>query len=140
MLEVRGKEKEMLICLQQEDRRVQRKDGGGENLPIGFEVLKVSSPGTETSSCTIFIFLKVQRSLSVSSTGGGEPLQPGAARSGAGSQLHVHGLPECYTEKNSGPRSLCHTAHYLHARSHRTLFATNLLPFSCPAQVCDSDA
>ena len=31
----------MLICLQQEDRRIRRKDGGGENLPIGFEVLKV---------------------------------------------------------------------------------------------------
>ncbi len=42
MFEVRDKEEEVLICLQQEDRRIQRKDGGGENLPIGFEVLKVS--------------------------------------------------------------------------------------------------
>ncbi|CAJ1086160.1 calpain-5-like [Xyrichtys novacula] len=41
MFEVRGKEEEVLICLQQEDRRIQRKEGGGENLPIGFEVLKV---------------------------------------------------------------------------------------------------
>uniref|UniRef100_A0A3Q3GUC9 Si:dkey-19b23.13 n=1 Tax=Labrus bergylta TaxID=56723 RepID=A0A3Q3GUC9_9LABR len=41
MFEVTGKEEEMLICLQQEDRRIWRKDGGGENLPIGFEVLKV---------------------------------------------------------------------------------------------------
>lgn len=50
MFEVRGKEEEMLICLQQEDRRIQRKDGGGENLPIGFEVLKVSSSGTKMCS------------------------------------------------------------------------------------------
>ncbi|XP_034533089.1 calpain-5-like [Notolabrus celidotus] len=41
MFEVRGKEEEVLICLQQEDRRIQRKNGGGDNLPIGFEVLKV---------------------------------------------------------------------------------------------------
>lgn len=41
MFEVRGKEEEVLICLQQEDRRIRRRDGEGENLPIGFEVLKV---------------------------------------------------------------------------------------------------
>lgn len=41
MFEVRGKEEEALICLQQEDRRIRRRDGEGENLPIGFEVLKV---------------------------------------------------------------------------------------------------
>ncbi|KAJ0055645.1 hypothetical protein NL108_006531, partial [Boleophthalmus pectinirostris] len=41
MFEVRGKEEEVLICLQQEDRRMRRKNGDGENLPIGFEVLKV---------------------------------------------------------------------------------------------------
>ena len=29
-LRSRGKEEEVLICLQQEDRRVRRKDGGGE--------------------------------------------------------------------------------------------------------------
>ncbi|XP_029696689.1 calpain-5 isoform X1 [Takifugu rubripes] len=39
--EVGGREEEVLICLQQEDRRIRRKHGGGENLPIGFEVLKV---------------------------------------------------------------------------------------------------
>lgn len=54
MFEVGGKEQEVLICLQQEDRRIRRKDGGGENLPIGFEVLKVSSArttkGTKRSS------------------------------------------------------------------------------------------
>uniref|UniRef100_A0A3B3ZGW6 Calpain catalytic domain-containing protein n=1 Tax=Periophthalmus magnuspinnatus TaxID=409849 RepID=A0A3B3ZGW6_9GOBI len=41
LFEVRGKEEEVLICLQQEDRRMRRKNGDGENLPIGFEVLKV---------------------------------------------------------------------------------------------------
>lgn len=41
MFEVRGKAQEVLMCLQQEDRRSRRKDGEGENLPIGFEVLKV---------------------------------------------------------------------------------------------------
>ncbi|XP_036002289.1 calpain-5-like [Fundulus heteroclitus] len=40
MFEVQSKEEEVLICLQQEDRRVPKKNGG-ENLPIGFEVLKV---------------------------------------------------------------------------------------------------
>ncbi|XP_051918360.1 calpain-5-like [Hippocampus zosterae] len=41
MFEVRGHEEEVLVCLQQEDQRIRRKDGGGDNLPIGFEVLKV---------------------------------------------------------------------------------------------------
>lgn len=41
MFEVRSQAQEVLICLQQEDRRSRRKDGEGDNLPIGFEVLKV---------------------------------------------------------------------------------------------------
>lgn len=42
MFELGGREEEeVLICLQQEDRRIHRKHGRGENLPIGFEVLKV---------------------------------------------------------------------------------------------------
>ncbi|KAK1797096.1 hypothetical protein P4O66_008485, partial [Electrophorus voltai] len=41
MFEVGKEENEVLICLQQEDRRIKRKEGSGENLPIGFEVLKV---------------------------------------------------------------------------------------------------
>ncbi|CAF96212.1 unnamed protein product, partial [Tetraodon nigroviridis] len=41
ILRQRGGGGEVLICLQQEDRRIHRKHGGGENLPIGFEVLKV---------------------------------------------------------------------------------------------------
>ncbi|XP_031441382.2 calpain-5-like [Clupea harengus] len=41
MFEVPGKEEEVLICLQQEDRRMKRREGEGENLPIGFEVLRV---------------------------------------------------------------------------------------------------
>lgn len=48
----REEEEEVLICLQQEDRRIHRKHGGGENLPIGFQVLKVSlllqQPRTQT--------------------------------------------------------------------------------------------
>lgn len=41
MFEVQGEGDEVLICLQQEDKRMQRKEGKGENLPIGFEVLRV---------------------------------------------------------------------------------------------------
>ncbi|KAG9274306.1 calpain-5-like [Astyanax mexicanus] len=41
MFEVGGEGDEVLICLQQEDRRMKRREGGGENLPIGFEVLRV---------------------------------------------------------------------------------------------------
>ncbi|XP_028419875.1 calpain-5 [Perca flavescens] len=53
MFEVRGKEEEVLICLQQEDRRAQRKDGGGENLPIGFEVLKVEVNRCSRVQCVV---------------------------------------------------------------------------------------
>uniref|UniRef100_A0AAR2JDX3 Calpain catalytic domain-containing protein n=1 Tax=Pygocentrus nattereri TaxID=42514 RepID=A0AAR2JDX3_PYGNA len=41
MFEVGGEGDEVLICLQQEDRRMKRREGRGENLPIGFEVLRV---------------------------------------------------------------------------------------------------
>lgn len=59
MFEVRRKAQEVLICLQQEDRRSRRKDGEGENLPIGFEVLKVRRAVKDvTSSMTIVIFTK----------------------------------------------------------------------------------
>uniref|UniRef100_A0A3B4VFM8 Calpain-5-like n=1 Tax=Seriola dumerili TaxID=41447 RepID=A0A3B4VFM8_SERDU len=53
MFEVGGKEEEVLICLQQEDRRIQRKDGGGENLPIGFEVLKVEVNRCSRVQCVV---------------------------------------------------------------------------------------
>uniref|UniRef100_A0A3P9D364 Calpain-5 n=1 Tax=Maylandia zebra TaxID=106582 RepID=A0A3P9D364_9CICH len=49
MFEVRAKEEEVLICLQQEDRRMWRKNGKGENLPIGFEVLKLQ---VEVNRCS----------------------------------------------------------------------------------------
>ncbi|KAG7497006.1 calpain-5-like isoform X1 [Solea senegalensis] len=53
MFEVRDKEEEVLMCLQQEDRRIQRKDGGGENLPIGFEVLKVEVNRCSRVQCVV---------------------------------------------------------------------------------------
>ncbi|XP_054863411.1 calpain-5-like isoform X1 [Amphiprion ocellaris] len=53
MFEVRGKEEEVLICLQQEDRRIRRKNGGGENLPIGFEVLKVEVNRCSRVQCVV---------------------------------------------------------------------------------------
>ncbi|XP_040887138.1 calpain-5-like [Toxotes jaculatrix] len=53
MFEVKGKEEEVLICLQQEDRRIRRKDGGGENLPIGFEVLKVEVNRCSRVQCVV---------------------------------------------------------------------------------------
>uniref|UniRef100_G3Q6L8 Si:dkey-19b23.13 n=1 Tax=Gasterosteus aculeatus aculeatus TaxID=481459 RepID=G3Q6L8_GASAC len=53
MFEVKGKEEEVLICLQQEDRRIWRKDGGGENLPIGFEVLKVEVNRCSRVQCVV---------------------------------------------------------------------------------------
>ncbi|XP_029932019.1 calpain-5 isoform X2 [Myripristis murdjan] len=53
MFEVRGKEEEVLICLQQEDRRIRRKHGEGENLPIGFEVLKVEVNRCSRVQCVV---------------------------------------------------------------------------------------
>uniref|UniRef100_A0A8C3AGK8 Si:dkey-19b23.13 n=1 Tax=Cyclopterus lumpus TaxID=8103 RepID=A0A8C3AGK8_CYCLU len=47
------KEQEVLICLQQEDRRIRRKDGGGDNLPIGFEVLKVEVNRCSRVQCVV---------------------------------------------------------------------------------------
>ncbi|NP_001373571.1 calpain 5-like isoform X1 [Danio rerio] len=41
LFELFGGGEEVLICLQQEDRRMKRREGSGENLPIGFEVLRV---------------------------------------------------------------------------------------------------
>uniref|UniRef100_A0A3P9D3A1 Calpain-5 n=1 Tax=Maylandia zebra TaxID=106582 RepID=A0A3P9D3A1_9CICH len=47
------KEEEVLICLQQEDRRMWRKNGKGENLPIGFEVLKVEVNRCSRVQCVV---------------------------------------------------------------------------------------
>lgn len=62
MFELGGREEEeeeVLICLQQEDRRIHRRHGGGENLPIGFEVLKVRlllrRPTTPTVARTLLL-------------------------------------------------------------------------------------
>lgn len=140
MFEVRSKEEEVLICLQQEDRRIQRKDGGGENLPIGFEVLKVSRSYERTSS-QILQKKKLRYHspprAAMSSTGGGEPLQPGAVCGGAGGQLRLHGFPQCDTEGDPGSGTLRGAAHHLPAGRDRTLPATTLLPFPRQTQVCE---
>lgn len=57
MFEVQSKEEEVLICLQQEDRRVLKKNGGGENLPIGFEVLKVGRSSKQNTN--LFSLLEI---------------------------------------------------------------------------------
>uniref|UniRef100_A0AAR2IP90 Calpain 5a n=1 Tax=Pygocentrus nattereri TaxID=42514 RepID=A0AAR2IP90_PYGNA len=41
VFEVKKPEDEVLICLQQKDRRARSKDGKGENLAIGFDIQKV---------------------------------------------------------------------------------------------------
>ncbi|KAG9346366.1 hypothetical protein JZ751_006677 [Albula glossodonta] len=51
MFEVQGEGDEVLICLQQEDRRIRRKEGRGENLPIGFEVLRMEVNRTSRVHC-----------------------------------------------------------------------------------------
>lgn len=138
MFAVGGKEEEVLICLQQEDRRIQRKDGGGENLPIGFEVLKVSSSRKlkKQKNTQSHVLLKAWKSHpSRRPAGGGEPPQPGAVRGGAGGQLRLHGLPQRDAEGHSGPRALRGAAHHLPAGRHWTLPAATLLPFPRQAQV-----
>lgn len=132
MFEVRGKEEEVLICLQQEDRRIWRKEGGGENLPIGFEVLKVSRVPNEPTPSK----LKFKNTFPAASTGGGEPLQPGAGFSGAGGQLRVHRLPQRDAQRSFESGPLRCAAHHLPAGSHWPLPASTLLPFLHPTQVC----
>ncbi|XP_008304324.1 calpain-5-like, partial [Stegastes partitus] len=41
VFDVKKTEDEVLICLQQKDRRASLKDGRGENLPIGFDIHRV---------------------------------------------------------------------------------------------------
>lgn len=133
MFEVRAKEEEVLICLQQEDRRMWRKNGKGENLPIGFEVLKVSRATEQPQA--FWVIKKKYFTPSSSSAGGGEPLQSGAVRGRAGGQLHLHGFPECDTEGNSDSGTLCCAAHHLPTGRHWTLPASALLPLSYQTQV-----
>ena len=135
MFDVQGKEEEVLICLQQEDRRIWRKNGTGENLPIGFEVLRVSEPRNQIRPRDFPS--KVAPFLTSLSAGGGEPLQPGAVCGGAGGQLRLHGLPQRDVEGGAGSGPLRCAAHHLSARGHRTLPAAPLLPFSYQTMVCE---
>ncbi|XP_046707517.1 calpain-5-like isoform X4 [Silurus meridionalis] len=51
MFDLGGEGDEVLICLQQEDRRMKRREGGGENLPIGFEVLRIEMNRVSRVQC-----------------------------------------------------------------------------------------
>ena len=42
MFDVKKPEDEVLICLQQNDRRARLREGQGENLAIGFDIHRVS--------------------------------------------------------------------------------------------------
>ena len=67
---------------------------------------------------------------------GGEPLQPFAVCDGAGSQLHLHGLPQRDPEGDPGPWPLRRGAHHLSARLYRAIPSASLLPFPHPTWVC----
>ena len=54
MFDVKKPEDEVLICLQQKDRRATLRDGRGENLAIGFDIHKVSMS-------SIFLFKKKKK-------------------------------------------------------------------------------
>ena len=43
VFDVKKPEDEVLICLQQKDRRATLREGRGENLAIGFDIHRVSS-------------------------------------------------------------------------------------------------
>lgn len=70
-----------------------------------------------------------------SCSGGGEPVQPGAACRGKGGQLSLHGLPYRDCEGHSGSRTLRDPAHHLSARGRWTLSLARLLPRPRPAKV-----
>lgn len=139
MFEVRSKAQEVLICLQQEDRRSRRKDGEGENLPIGFEVLKVRRAVVQKKKKNHVTVKNDSDNPGFASAslhpGGGEPQHPGAARGGAGGQLSLHGLSQCDTEEHPGAGSLRGAAHHLPARCSWTLPPPRLFPLSRLAQV-----
>jgi len=43
VFDVKKPEDEVLVCLQQRDRRATLRDGRGENLAVGFDIQRVST-------------------------------------------------------------------------------------------------
>lgn len=48
VFDVKKVEDEVLICLQQKEKRATPKEGKGENLAIGFDIHRVQKPETHT--------------------------------------------------------------------------------------------
>lgn len=54
LFDVKKAEDKVLVSLQQEDRRKYKKEGQGDNITIGFEILKV---GSQTASAEFVQFV-----------------------------------------------------------------------------------
>lgn len=55
MFDVKKPEDEVLICLQQKDRRARLREGRGENLAIGFDIHRV---GARSTVCYVTVSCK----------------------------------------------------------------------------------
>jgi len=49
VFDVTKPEDEVMICLQQQDKRVRSKDGKGDNVAIGFDIQRVCALHTHTN-------------------------------------------------------------------------------------------
>lgn len=110
VFDVKKLEDEVLICLQQKEKRATPKEGKGENLAIGFDIHRVG-----TNCASHFEVAGCHRALLKTSrpAGGAQqevPYALGPAESGG---LHLHQLSLRLPQEGAEGGPLCHHPHNL---------------------------
>lgn len=114
MFDVKKVEDEVLICLQQKEKRATPKEGKGENLAIGFDIHRV---GTHTQNSHTQSINTSDGEIPVITpshpAGGAQSKVPYALSPAESSGLHLHQLPLRLPQEGAEGGPLRHHSHNL---------------------------
>lgn len=109
VFDVKKVEDEVLICLQQKEKRATPKEGKGENLAIGFDIHRVEThKHTKRKTNKLFHDLSMTSSLPA---GGAEQEVPDALATAKSGGLHLHQLALRVPQEGAEGGSLRHHPH-----------------------------
>lgn len=114
VFDVKKVEDEVLICLQQKEKRATPKEGKGENLAIGFDIHRVETH-THKHTQTPQVDRCCHGLLKTSShpAGGAKQEVPYALGPAESSWLHLHQLALRLPQEGAEGGPLCHHSHNL---------------------------
>ncbi len=113
VFDVKKVEDEVLICLQQKEKRATPKEGKGENLAIGFDIHRVDTHTHITHTSMNISGGQTSATASPHPAGGAKQEVPYALSPAESSGLYLHQLALRLPQEGAEGGPLCHHSHNL---------------------------